>query len=303
MVINLNEEMYIKREYKIGNKEKLSIANNFIHSYYGQFLYTDKIDGDSFFINASLPYEILDNNKKLLRFDNYEHIAEIKIKINEPLIKFTGLNYMRIEKNIDGEKTNKINESERLLFKISQNKFSELPAASVFYMPIKEIITEVYNNGTMEIRDKTSNKKLIKYAKFLEQLNIIKITDEHDTYKFVIGETAKKVERNSENPVMSLFNYSLIHGYDYLYRKIGIRSLSPYLKIANSLYYNVSKLRKNIEVNETELNKYYNNMYRTRMEDYKFNVYLDSLSDVKIIHKENNIVTGNWEITEKLIKA
>lgn len=303
MVINLNKEMYISREYKIGTKEKISIANNFIHDYYGQFLYTNKMENSSFFINASLPYEILDNNKRMLRFDNYNHIAEIKVEINDRIMKFTGLNSRKIEKSIEIAKSVKIKKSEILLFKISNNKFSELPATSVFYMPIKEIITKVYNKGSMDIKNRTSNNKLIKYAKFLEQLGIIKITVDGETYKFSIGEQAKLIEIKSKNPVMDLFDYSLLHGYDYLYSDIGIRSLSPYLKIANSLYYNVSKLGKNITVNENELNEFYNYMYNTKMEDYKFDVYLDNLSRVNIIDKKEDIVTGNRGIMEKLLKA
>jgi len=303
MVINLNKEMYISREYKIGTKGKINIANNFIHDYYSQFLYTNEIDNNSFFINASLPDEILDNDRRMLRFDNYNHIVEIKVEVIDKLMKFTGLNSRNIEKSIESAKSAKIKKSEILLFKISNNKFSELPATSVFYMPIKEIITKVNNKGSVEVKYRFSNNKLIKYARFLEQLEIIRITVDDESYKFSIGEQAKLIQRNSDNPVMDLFNYSLIRGYDYLYNIIGIRSLSPYLKIANSLYYNISNLGRNIEVNENDLNEYYNNMYRTKMEDYKFNVYLDTLSSVNLINKKNNIVTGDTEITEQLLNA
>jgi hypothetical protein len=295
--------MYISREYKIGTKEKINIANNFIHDYYGQFLYASEMNNNSFFINASLPYEIIDNNKRILRFDEYNHIAEIKVDINDKLMKFTGLNSSNIEKSIENAKSGKIKKSEKSLFKISSTKFTELPAASVFYMPIKEIITKVYNKGYMDIENRASNNKLIKYAKFLEQLEIIKISVDDETYKFSIGEQTRLIEISSENPVMALFNYSITHGYDYLYNNMGIRSLSSYLKIANSFYYNITKLGKNITVNENELNEYYNNMYRTKMKDYTFSIYLENLFTVKLIDKTNDIVTGNKEITEQLLEA
>ena len=99
-MISLDKNIYINKEYKIENDRILSTANRFIHNYYGQFLYTDKIVNSNFSLNASLPYEVLDDGKRKLRFGNYKNIAEINFETNNKVIKFSGLNRKNIEKII-----------------------------------------------------------------------------------------------------------------------------------------------------------------------------------------------------------
>ena len=159
---------------------------------------------------------------------------------------------------------------------------------------------EIHDYGLMKIVDNKSNSKIIRYAKFLKNLEIIKINYQNDIYEFSIGETYKSIEKNSKNPVMDAFNYSINMGYEYLY-SIGIKSLSPYIKISNSFYHNVINLRKNTEIDIKNLNEYYNDLYHSNMVDYRFNVYIDTLSDAKIIHKKDNVITGDEHITNEMI--
>ena len=96
------------------------------------------------------------------------------------------------------------------------------------------------------------------------------------------------------------YNYSINMGYEYLH-SIGIKSLSSYIKISNSFYHNVINLRKNTEIGIKNLNEYYNNLYHSNVADYKFNVYIDTLADVKIINKKDNVITGDEHITNGII--
>ncbi len=303
MVINVNKSIYFQKEYRINDRELIGVANSFIHNYYGQFLYTNKLNNNNFLLSASLPYELIDNSKKLLRFDEYKNIAEINYEIENNYAKFTGLNRDHIEEIIEREKNNKILKSEKLLFEISQNKFFKIPEVSVFYKPIIEIITKIHDSGSMRIMNNKSMSKLIKYGKFLEELDIIKIKEDKECLEFNIGEKYKLIERGTHNPVDDIFNYVLRRGYEYLYKSIGIRSLSPYIKISNSLYYNIIHLKKNIEISKEELNEYYNRLYNKNMKDYKFNVYLNTLSKAEIIKRNDDIITGDNDIVNELIKA
>ncbi|MGC8608970.1 MAG: hypothetical protein ACP5UV_03760, partial [Thermoplasmata archaeon] len=240
MMVKLDKNMYVQKTYKIEDGEAISSANRFIHDYYGQFLYTKKLDSNTFSLNATLPYEVIDNDYKMLRFDDYQDIAEIKYELNDASIKFSGLNRDYIKKTIELQKNNKILRSEKLLFEISQNKFSQLPVVQVFYIPIREIIMKIHDSGSIIMHDNKIDNKLIKYVKLLEQLDILSIRHENETVKLVAGETFKLIERRSKNPVADSFDYVLKKGYEYLYTTIGIRSLSPYMKVSNSLYYNIS---------------------------------------------------------------
>ena len=112
----------------------------------------------------------------------------------------------------------------------------------------------------MVILDKKANEKLIKYGNFLQELNIITIKKDNGYFEFNIGEEYKLIERNTKNAIEDIFNYVLTNGYEYLYKDIGIHSLSPYIKISNSLYYNVLNLRRNVEIPKEELNQFYNKL-------------------------------------------
>ena len=302
MVIDMDKNIYFQARYKMSESSLKSSINSFIHNYYGQFLYTNEINDDNFLVSASLPYELIDNGKKLLRFDKYQDIAEIEFKVENNYLQISGLNRSHIKSIIDQNRSQKILKTEKLLFKVSQNKLMKIPEVSVFYKPIIEIITELHYNGSMRIINNKSTQKLLKYGMFLEKLDIIHI-NKHDNYmEFNIGENFKLLESGT-NSVENIFNYVLLHGYEYLSRIIGINSLSPYIKISNSLYYNIIQLTKNIEIDREELNQYYNKLYNKNMQDYQFNVYLDTLSDCNIIKKNNNKITGDEQITEQLLST
>ena len=147
-----------------------------------------------------------------------------------------------------------------------------------------------------------STQKLLKYGMFLEKLDILQIHKHDNFLEFNIEENFKLLA-NPTNSVENVLNYILLHGYEYLSRIIGINFLSPYIKISNSLYYNIIQLTKNIEINREELNQYYNKLYNKNMQDYHFNVYLDTLSDCNIIKRNNNKISGDDQITEQLLSA
>jgi hypothetical protein len=300
-VIKVEKNIYFQKRYKIENRELKNIANSFVHGYYGQFLYRNKINKRDFLLSASLPYELTDGDKKLLRYDRYDNIAEINYEIENNYVEFSGLNRDHVETIIEQEKNKKILKSEKLLFEISQNKFFQIPEAHVFYRPIIEIIQKIHDSGSMSIIDARSTSKLIKYGNFLNELNIIKIDRNDGHVDFNIGEQYKLIEKNPGNPIENIFNYVLKTGYEYLYGTIGIHSLSPYIKISNSLYYNIFQLKKNIKISKRELNQYYNNLYNKKMEDYKFNVYLDTLSNANILKTNKDVITGDDTITSELI--
>ena len=302
MVKDMEKGIYFQAKYKMNDNSLTSSVNSFVHSYYGQFLYTNKINDNNFLVSASLPYELIDNGKKLLRFDKYPDIAEIEYKVENNYLQVSGLNRSRVKSIIDQNRNQKILKSEKLLFKISQNKFMKIPEVSVFYKPILEIITELHYNGSMKIIDNKSTQKLIKYGIFLETLDILKINKNGKYLEFNLDENFKLLE-NETNSIENIFNYVLLHGYEYLSKIIGINSLSPYIKISNSLYYNVIQLTKNIEIDRKELNQYYNKLYNKNMQEYQFNVYLDTLSDCRIIKKYNNKISGDDYITEQLLSA
>ena len=300
MVIDVDRNIYLQAKYKMNDSSLKSSINSFVHNYYGQFLYANKINDDNFWVSASLPYELMDNGKRLLRFDKYQDIAEIEFKVENNYLQISGLNRSHVKSIIDQNRSQKILKSEKLLFKVSQNKFIKIPEVSVFYKPIIEIITELHYKGSMRIEDNKSTQKLLKYGMFLEKLGILQIHKHDNFLEFNIDENFKLLESTSDS-VENIFNYVLIHGYEYLSRIIGINSLSPYIKISNSLYYNIIQLTKNIEIDREELNQYYNKLYNKNMKDYQFNVYLDTLSDCNIIKRNNNKISGDDQITEQLL--
>ena len=303
MVVDVEKNgIYFQQKYRMKDGGLMSSVNSFIHDYYGQFLYTSEVNSDNFLMSASLPYELTDMGKKLLRFDRYQNIAEINYEVANNYIIFSGLTRNRVMAIIEQEKNNKILKSEKLLFKISKNKLMKIPEVSVFYRPIIEIITKLHDSGSMVILDKKANEKLIKYGNFLQELNIITIKKDNGYFEFNIGEEYKLIERNTKNAIEDIFNYVLANGYEYLYKDIGIHSLSPYIKISNSLYYNVLHLRRNVEIPKEELNQFYNKLYNKNMQDYKFNVYIDTLSNFNIIKTEDNMISGDDNITKELIE-
>ena len=279
-----------------------SSVNSFIHDYYGQFLYASKLNSDNFLISASLPYELIDMRKKLLRFDRYQNIAEINYKVDNNYVTFSGLTRNRVIAIIEQKKNDKILKSEKFLFKISQNKFMNIPEVSVFYRPIIEIITKLHDSGSMTIADNKANVKLKKYGKFLQDLNIITIKENNGSLEFNIGEEYKLIERNAKTAIEDILNYVLGKGYEYLYTYIGIHSLSPYIKISNSLYYNIVHLKSNVEIGRKELNQFYNKLYNKNVPDYKFNVYIDTLSNFNIIKKYDDVISGDEDITKELVE-
>ncbi len=300
--MGVEKNIYFQKKYRMKDGGLVSSVNSFIHGYYGQFLYANKLNNNNFLISASLPYELTDMGKKLLRFDRYQNIAEINYEVDNNYVKFSGLTRNRVMAIIEQEKNNKILKSEKLLFKISQNKFMKIPEVFVFYRPIIEIITKLHDSGSMKIMYKKSNMKLIKYGKFLQDLNIITIKEDNGSLEFNIGEEYKLIERNTKNAIEDIFNYVLGNGYEYLYKDIGIYSLSPYIKISNSLYYNIIHLKRNVEICREELNQFYNNLYNKKMQDYKFNVYIDTLSNFNIIKREDDMISGDENITKKLVE-
>ena len=303
MVIKMERNIYFQAKYKIDDSSLKSLVNSFIHNYYGQFLYSDKINKNNFSISASLPYELIDNGRKLLRFDKYPDITEIEFNIEDNYLQISGLNRNCVISIIEQNRSKKILKSEKLLFEVSQNKFMKIPEVSVFYKPIIEIIRELHYNGSMKIINNKSTQKLLKYGLFLEKLNILIIHRDDKYFEFDIDEEFKLLESSETDNVKNIFNYVLLHGYEYLSKIMGIHSLSPYIKISNSLYYNIILLNKNIELDREELNKYYNNMYNKNIQDYQFNVYLDTLSDCNIIKRNNNKISGDDNITEQLLSA
>ena len=88
----MEKNIYFQKRYKIENRELKNIANSFVHNCYGQFLYTNKINKRDFLLSASLPYELTDGDKKLLRYDRYDNIAEINYEIENNYVEFSGLN-------------------------------------------------------------------------------------------------------------------------------------------------------------------------------------------------------------------
>ena len=100
----MEKNIYFQKRYKIENRELKNIANSFVHNCYGQFLYTNKINKRDFLLSASLPYELTDGDKKLLRYDRYDNIAEINYEIENNYVQFSGLNRDHVETIIEQQK-------------------------------------------------------------------------------------------------------------------------------------------------------------------------------------------------------
>ncbi len=298
----MERSMYIKKSYKMEDNV-LPLANKFIHSYYGQFLYTSKIDNSGFILNASIPYELIDGSDKKLRFDNFNNLAEIQIEKKESKIVFNGLSRENIRNTVRKRQDENLIKSEKILFQISKAKFSKIPEANVFFKPIKEIILELNRHSTLKISNEKSGTKIVKYAKFLESLGIVNINSHDNSYYISIGNEYKLIERSSSNVASDVFDYVLDRGYDYLSQTMGIRSLNPYIKVANSLYYNILRLKNNVKVDIRDLNTFYNMIYNKKTDPYKFDLYVETLSQVKILSRNNDEVSGDKEITEKIIEA
>ncbi len=294
----------------------LPVLNKFVKESYGQFVFVDvkslqKEQQNVFSVNggASFPYYVEEAGLEYphLRYNVINEVLSIEIEIKRDRAVLVGISRSKFRNIIKKQEAARRRTFEYLLLNAAKDRFSQISFIQVQHNPLLEVLRQI--NNIVEKKTPIGSfeqSKWDRYIKLLENLDVLSVDDfglnYGQMYKEFEARIMKKEKKGKQELVQAIFDYVLDTGSQYLTEYLHLTSTMPFLRSSTSYYSTSMEMQKLVPMYVHSLLETYSSLYGLKPKPYKFENWIDMLSDKKvgILQRKDGVISGDEEIFEKL---
>lgn len=281
----ISTDMYISslKLYEGSNKVDLSIGYEF-----PRVIYDDEFE------------------KQHIYFIRFDDIAKISCKITSSSDISADIELQEIYDTITKKKMRLQNKIEKIILNEIYPKLFDVPLLQNRFRPIYNILNHIWLAKRFTSADFITSKnkdKLIKYLKFLENMDMIRKTKDGDWIMGNIPSELKFALRDKNDVIIlkKLFGYSIKEGRKYLREELNVSMVEVYIEIISTYYVLASKLNKSVKILPDTFYEEFKSVYvKSNLHKTKFLAYLTDLVEAKLLSKQDNYFLGDYNLVKKV---
>lgn len=238
---------------------------------------------------------------KFLRFDS---VGLLEIKHSDNGFKLFLPSIEELNAKLTNKMSNLVFSVESSLLQNTYQRLVEIPVINNSLNPIREILIQLYDNNVINFYDflkYREERKVLAYVSFLENLELVR----RDGNNIIAGNRFTLMEemlkKEDERKIYdTLLADVLRNGFDYIREYFKLTSLTPYIRWSTSYYLPSIQSRTCLSLNQNALMNHYYQIYQIKPKEGKISNQISHLVRVGILNKEDNFITGNKDIIDKL---
>ncbi len=257
-------------------------------------------------IGISFPRIISDEklNEKFLKFIKFDDLYNFQItkrkgfkeKVDIPRLDIYQKAYTKFfELNM---------KTEDIVLESIYSKLTKIPFIRTALSPIYTILYETYVNDTIHTIDFKPRQR--RYFKLLETLELLR-KQKNNIYEQ--GNAFIKIEEEIKNEeekevIDYVFGYAIQRGKKYLIEHIKLNTLIPFIRIANTYYFQTLETKKLFNTSIEDLKQEYIKLYphMRSIKKPKFEGLVNQIVDAEILNQDQKFYIGYDKIFQNIQK-
>ena len=245
----------------------------FIKDQFGRGAYLNSFAGNKISVGARVP-RTLDREEgepfqsrmiKFLKFDSVFEISIKELEENQEIYQVQYPEFNEIERRIEDRIRLTYRSMEKQLLMSSKLKLVKINAVRNSLTPFVTILSKVLNSSKFTFRDIKDlsvykpKEKVNEYLRFLTELKYLRETQNgYEEGNALIALSKGSREKEIIDDVLSVL---ISTNYDYLYNFMKIYSIMPYIRLANSYYFQAWLLNDLIKIKVNDLIRFHKIIY------------------------------------------
>lgn len=281
---------------------------SFILGHIGQNAYISSIDDkDGKFnisIGISFPKLIIDEKieEKYLKFIQFDNLHTFQITNRKEFTEKLDIPRLEIYKKAYTKFFELNMKTEDIVLEAIYSKLTKIPYIRTALSPIYSILYEAYTHDVIYTNEFKPRQR--RYFNLLETLELIR-KKERNTYGQ--GNAFIKIEADVRNEgekevIDYVFGYAIQRGKKYLIEHIKMNTLIPFIRIANTYYFQTLEANKLFNTKIEDLKNEYGRLYPNmrNIKTPKFEGLVNQIVDADILEQNQEYYIGYDNIFKKI---
>lgn len=245
------------------------------------------------------------SDQKILKFLSLSRLGEIKFGEDKLPIESTTSRAVCID-NLRSFLEMWKERAERIIVEISSQNFARINEAQVILAKFEMIITnllreEIILEEEIEFYPTTEVKKIRRYLRFLEGLDLVRKTDEGYTYGNLFVSLQRKTEGNVQEFKTAILSHIIGKRYYALKETFGITQLEPFVHVDSCYYRPTLEAEELLYWTGDSIIDRYRKRYG-RKSSLRIRHILEKLVSVKALEREDKFYFGNKVLFSQMLK-
>ncbi len=248
--------------------------------------------------------DFTDGEKEYLRYIKFDNIKSYEFAFEKELIPKSRIDRMEIYSKAYSKLYELSLDTEAIVLNATYSYLAKISFIRTALNPIYSILAKINRDDAAKPIEFAINQR--KYFDLLESEELIR--KKTDTYSYERGNAFIKIEDLLEDAkkdeiINYVFGFAIKKGKKYIIDHLKIKSIIPFLRIANTYYSLALKANELIHTTVDELMLEHRNIYNTGLGCQfrtKFESHLDNIIQEAGILEENKYYYGKESIFKKL---
>jgi len=259
-------------------------------------------------LKSDYPHVVHDDrspNERILKFLSLRRLGEIKFGENLQPIESTTSRETCI-KNLTAFLAMWRERAERIIVMVSSDQLARINEAQRVLAKVGMIISNLLHRERISEEDiaffpPKQERKMIRYLRFLEDLDLVRKIDGGYTYGNLFSELQVQTQGNIPEFYTAILSHIIRTRYSALRETFNISQLEPFVHVDSCYYRPTLEAEKILYLTSDSIINHYTKFYRSRKSPMRIRYILEELVNAKALEREDKYYFGNEELFSQML--